>query len=267
MYLYLRFFFAAIFYLLLWPTPRSAAQKSTSIVTEQVDWETFKTLTAPRIAQMPIDDPLLRAAYAQVFLRSGKPTDWQLAVRGDLLRRGDSATPLLLSLFAENPESEFRANLMSMIDLYPTIAVEPFLKAARLLFQDEGFKLPPRTCYQMAQLFEKHGNGSDLRVLQQFREHPVKEVAFVIAPNIERMKERLLRDGSAATLPQTPSPTAVPATAPSPPDIAPSFVPLATEPLAQTTPFHAERKVWPWLWIAGVAALIVIFGWAFRRFS
>lgn len=239
-----------------------AQQPSKGIVTERFDWDTYKTLTEPTLAQMSLDDPLLRAAYAQIFLLSGKPTDWELAVRSDLLRRGNAATPVLLSLFEENPESEFRAELMGKIEIIPTVDLEPFLNATRALFQKEGLKLPPRTCYQMAWLLERHGTATDFRILEQLRNHPVKEVGFVIKPNIERMTKRLAQESGSKQAPVQIPLTTPAASTPVPstphPITTAAASPLATTPALQTPALAIERKAPVWPWVVGIAALTVI---------
>src|SRR5258708_36213788 len=100
-----------------------AALPTKVLIPPLVDEDKLSTLDGPTLATMSLADPMLRVAYAQRFLREFEddvPT-WATATRADLLRRGNEATPLLLSLFEENPEQEFRANLMSRIDKYPTI--------------------------------------------------------------------------------------------------------------------------------------------------
>jgi len=237
-------------------------------VTEKFDWETYKALTEPTLAQMSLDNPLLRAAYAQIFLLSGKPTNWELAVRSDLLRRGNAATPVLLSLFEENPESELRAELMGKIEIIPTLDLEPFLNATRALFRKEGLNLPPRTCYQMAWLLERHGTAADSRILEQLRNHPVKEVGFVIKPNIERMTKRLAQesgsDQAKARLPIAPG-TATPAPGTPVPVAAPAASPQPAMPVAQTPAVTSERGAPVWPWLVGILTLLAVVALLLKR--
>jgi hypothetical protein len=210
---------------------------------------------------MPLDDPMLRIAYAQIFLRTGdgKTQVWETATRKDLLRRGNTATPLLLSLFEEDPEGYFRGSLMSQIEIFSeAIDLKPFLAAARSLFQREGLKLPPRTCYGMAWLLERHGTAADRRILEQMRNHPVREVGFVIKPNIDRMTKRLAQgvEIDQATV-RLPAATPV-ATTPAPTTPVPSATPAPATPVAQTPAPAVEHQSAVWPWLVGILALIAI---------
>ena len=156
------------------------------VKTQKFDWNDLVALDQEKLSKMSLDNPLLRTAYAQSFLRIGKPAESIAAVRKDLIRRGNEAVPLLLSLFDEDPEGSFRADLMSNIETVPSIDLEPFLERARLLFQQEGLKMERRTCYGMAWLFERHGSPADLEILKQLNSH-----GYAILPNIQRMERRL----------------------------------------------------------------------------
>src|SRR5437762_732029 len=81
-----------------------AAQSAEAVIPPLVDEDKLMALDGTRLAAMSLDDPMLRVAYAQIFLRTGdgQIQAWQSATQSDLLRRGDAATPLLLSLFEEN---------------------------------------------------------------------------------------------------------------------------------------------------------------------
>lgn len=157
-----------------------------------VDQRKLAALDATAIGKMTIDDPLLKIVYSQFFLRSfEQEPGWYVAARADLAERGDSATPILLQLFKENPELEFQANLLSRIDQFPSINIEPYLVAARNLFNEEGVALPARTCYSIAWIIERFGNIEDFKILMRLKQHPDKEVGFFLRPKIERMKARL----------------------------------------------------------------------------
>jgi hypothetical protein len=153
-----------------------AAPPKQGVIPPLVDEKALMALDEATLSGMSLDDPMLRVAYAQIFLREadGKTANWERATRADLRRRGNTVTPSLLSLFEENPEGQFRANLMFRIETYAnSLYLEPFLSAARSLFQREGLNMPPRTCYGMAWLFERHGTPEDLEILKQLRNHPI----------------------------------------------------------------------------------------------
>lgn len=173
-----------------------AQQSPDNIVTKRFDWATFETLNAEVLAKMPLDDPLLRAAYAKVFNLTGASTDWENAARADILRRGKTAIPLLLSLFDENPDKEFRANLMNRIEILSAADLEPFLNAARVLFQKEGLNLPERTRWAIAGFFERKGTAADMDILRQMNYDPStgRETGLLLSGNIERMTKRLVRE-------------------------------------------------------------------------
>ena len=152
----------------------------------------LEALDETKLANLDLSDPLLKSAYLQMFLRRyGVTAPWQDAVRKDLLRRGDAATPLLLQLFAENNGDQFRSELLRDIDQLPTINLTPFLQTARNLFKSDGLLIPARTCYAMARLFERHGDAHDLEILNELRNHPDKEVTLILKPAIIRMEHRL----------------------------------------------------------------------------
>src|SRR5215203_5351008 len=113
--------------------------------TQEYDWEANEKLKEDGFAKLPLDSQLLRSAYSQVFLRSESTPDSIKAARSDLIRRGDAVTPVLLDLFKENPEGEFRARLLQRIDVFPSIDVVPYVQAARELYASEGVLVPART--------------------------------------------------------------------------------------------------------------------------
>jgi len=156
------------------------------VKTKEFPWQSYETLTPEKLRGMSLDDPLFRAACAQFFLRTGMRTDWMMALYNDLIRRGDSVTPLLLSLFGENPESAFRDELMGRLDTFPNLNPEPYLQAARNVVRQEGSSISMRTCYHIAWLFEKRGTEADLEVLKELQKH-----GGGLQQDIRRMAERL----------------------------------------------------------------------------
>src|SRR5262249_27399809 len=133
-----------------------------------VDFDTLIALDDAKLGKLALNDPLLKLAYTQLFLtRFGESPEWREAIARDLERRGNAAIPLLLQLFADDNQGDFRIALMRTIEQYPSIEISPFLSAARDTFQKEGLNLSVRTCYAMAWLLERHGDASDLSILRQ----------------------------------------------------------------------------------------------------
>ncbi len=160
------------------------------------DWEKIKSLDKMAIGKLPLDSPILQQAYAEVFIMTPEsPKDipaWYSATLWDLQRRGNSATPLLLKMFADYPLAQFRDELLRKIVDFPTFDTDPFLVAARDYWRIHRFKTPPRTCYAMAELFSRKGNADDGKILLEMKAHPSKEVGFVVQPDIEQLERRLI---------------------------------------------------------------------------
>lgn len=97
------------------------------------------SLGAEDLAKMNLDDPLLKWAYANVFLRSMGPFE-QLEsplelVLADLRRRGEAVSPMLLKLIEENQETRIESSILAKIQHLETIRLEPFLDYARNLLR------------------------------------------------------------------------------------------------------------------------------------
>lgn len=159
------------------------------------DWAALKRLNAESIKRLTFQDEVLAMAYAEVFIanfeRGDVPPEWLVVAKNDLLRRGNSAAPLLLDLFESHPLQQFRDELLKKIEDYPNINITPFLDAARSYWKKHKYDTPPRTCYAIAKILSRHGSEADKTILAEMRDHPSKEVGFVVAPDLERMTRRL----------------------------------------------------------------------------
>jgi LPXTG-motif cell wall-anchored protein len=173
------------------------------IVTQKYSWSEFETLNAASLSKLALDAPLLRSAYAQAIIAEARPP-WTYAVLRDIERRGVETIPLLLSLFNENPDSIFRDELMKLVANFKgfqKIDREPFLKATRELFQQQGLNLPSRTRYAMAEFFEKSGTAADLEIVKKMNYDPITnhELGLELNGTIKRMKMRLANEAAAKT--------------------------------------------------------------------
>jgi len=99
-----------------------------------------KNLRAEDLAKMTLDDPLLKWAYANVFLRSmgqfeqlAPPQELALA---DMRRRGEAVSPMLLKLIEENRETPIEHSVLGDIENLGTVHLEPFLEYARKLLRE-----------------------------------------------------------------------------------------------------------------------------------
>ncbi len=97
-------------------------------------------LGAEDLAKMSLDDPLLKWAYASVFLRS-----WHLSeqlepplevVLADMRRRGGAVSPMLLKLISENQENQIEFSILGQVGYLDTVRIEPFLEYARKLLRE-----------------------------------------------------------------------------------------------------------------------------------
>ena len=99
-----------------------------------------ENLRAEDLAKMTLNDPLLKWAYAEVFLRSMGPFE-QLAppqklALADIRRRGEAVSPMFLKLIEENRETRIESSVLGKIEHLGTVRLEPFLEYARKLLRE-----------------------------------------------------------------------------------------------------------------------------------
>jgi hypothetical protein len=174
-------------------SPEAHAQKPN--VQYQPNWVALEAQGKLGFDSQPLDSEVLREAYAELFIMTEdrhepRPSWWEPA-KQDLVKRGNSATPLLTTLFKEHPLQQFRDDLLRKIENYPSIDIAPFLELARSYWRDHKYTTPPRTCYGIARILSRHGSKEDQAILAEMKNHPTKEVGFVIEPDIDRMAKRL----------------------------------------------------------------------------
>lgn len=161
----------------------------------QPDWAALEAHGKSGFGSLPLDSKIIQDAYAELFImtedrREPRPSWWAPA-KQDLMHRGNAATPLLLKLFKEHPLQQFRDDLFRKIENYPSIDIAPFLDLARSYWREHKFGTPPRTCYGIARILSRHGSKEDQAIMAEMKNHPTKEVGFVIDPDIDRMTKRL----------------------------------------------------------------------------
>ncbi|WP_395747049.1 hypothetical protein [Prosthecobacter sp.] len=154
-------------------------------------------LDAARIQKLALNDPLLQAAYAQMF------TTWfcgntdtiparHTAVREDLQRRGDAATPLLLQLLGSFPWSQYGENLFFQIEAFSSISLAPYQTAARECCQMGRPDTTNRTWRALSWFLSRRGTAQDLELLLNLKKHlPAEQRASISDSDIARMKKRL----------------------------------------------------------------------------
>lgn len=100
----------------------------------------IENLSAEDLAKMTLDDPVLKYAYAQVFLRSMGPFEQlepsQELALADMRRRGEAVSPMLLKLISENRENRIEFSILGKVGYLDTVRIEPFLEYARTLLRE-----------------------------------------------------------------------------------------------------------------------------------
>lgn len=163
---------------------------------QQFDRDDLRGMTAERMAKMSSEDPLLRHAYIDIFLRTIREPNTlereETVVLEDMRRRGDSITPLLLELARENQDSIFESALLDQISEVENIDLEPYLQYARTLLRERTQTIN-YTLAECASLFlANHGSKQDLALLEQvIAERPY--TARGVTKSLEVFKRRLER--------------------------------------------------------------------------
>lgn len=124
-------------------------------------------LKAEDLAKMTLDDPLLKYAYASVFMHSLGPFE-QLEsplelVLADMHRRGEAVSPMFLKLIAENRETRIESSVLGKIEHLDTVRLAPFLEYARKLLRER----PNSDVVAVASgLLARHGTKEDIELFE-----------------------------------------------------------------------------------------------------
>jgi hypothetical protein len=205
-------------------------------------------LTEADFARMEPDSRALRVAWVnlirdlpggfpQRLLRSDpavKEGGFRAAAHLDLIRRGDAATPILLTLAQELAETPFESSLLGIIDTLQSVQLEPFLEYSRNLLRT---RTKSSQIVIAAGLLGRHGTDQDLLLLEQVAAaRPY--FAQTIRKEAKALKAHLEGEGARAGSPatklnappsvQTQTPKKSPEAKPAPPT--PSEEPTSSTP-------------------------------------
>lgn len=166
---------------------------------QQFDREDLRGMTAERLAKMPLENPLLRHAYINIFFRNIREPDTlepeETAVLGDMRRRGNSITPLLLELASQNQDSMFESALLDQITEVENIDLEPYLQYARTLLRERTQTMNFMLAEPASMLLANHGIKQDIVLLEQviaersFTARSVTKSLDVFKRRLERTKQ------------------------------------------------------------------------------
>ena len=153
-----------------------------------------ENLKSEDLARMTLEDPLLKWAYAEVFLRSmgrfeqlAPPQELALA---DMRRRGEAVSPMLLKLISENQENIIESAILVKIGFLDTVRVEPFLEYARKLLRERTQTMTGESAGVAAYILGRHGTHEDEALLEWvINERPY--VAYTMDKELKILRHRL----------------------------------------------------------------------------
>lgn len=154
-------------------------------------------LGAEDLAKMTLDDPLLKWAYASVFLRSTGPLE-QLEpplemVLSDIRRRGEAVSPMFLKLIEENRESRIESSVLGQIEHLGTVDIAPFLEYARKLLRE---RTRSDVVAEASGLLAQRGTKDDIELFERvLRQGPF--AVTDLTGNLKILKARLDQPASA----------------------------------------------------------------------
>lgn len=172
------------------PDPHRRMSPEMNAISDHPDQ--LENLGAEDLAKMALDDPLLKYACADIFIRSslgrvGEMDGQQELVLADLRRRGEFASPLLLKLIEENQETHIESSILGLIDYLGTVRLDPFLEYARKLLR----KRPNSEIVADASgLLARQGTKEDIELLEWLLEQQPFVVTDV-TKNLKALRERL----------------------------------------------------------------------------
>ncbi len=153
----------------------------------------LKGMDEAAFARMPLDDALLKRAYWHAFLSllsAGiQPPDPEArAALADLRRRGESVTPMLLKMMADNQETDFEGAVLYTIPEVGSIPLEPYLEYARKVLRDRTQTMNGSLAGYAAKLLATHGTKEDAELLKW-----VMETRPYVAPPVTMHLDELNR--------------------------------------------------------------------------
>jgi hypothetical protein len=162
----------------------------------QFEPEHLHRITTEKLAEMSLEDPLLRYAYIQVFLQNFgglENLEGEYAViLSDMRRRGEMITQLLLNLANQNQDTMFESRMLNRVAEIGNIDLEPYLEYARTLLRERKQTID-YTLAECASLFlANHGAKQDQALLEQvIAERPY--VAPGVTKSLKVLERRLER--------------------------------------------------------------------------
>ncbi len=153
----------------------------------------LNNLRAEDLAKMSLDDPLLKWAYANVFLRSWRfqqlepPLELILA---DMRSRGEAVSPLLLKLMSQNQENRIEDAVLINIGYLDTVRIGPFLEYARRLLRERMKTMTAESAGAAAYTLARNGTREDEALLEQvIKERPY--MTSTISTELKILRARL----------------------------------------------------------------------------
>jgi hypothetical protein len=207
------------------------------------------SITAEQLAKLPLDDPLLRLAYANFmaseliiqFYPPKRPIDytayptWDVAALEDIKKRGDTVTPLLLDIAAKNPNSGFETGVIGNAP-YVIKNLNPYLEYARKVLQNRTKEMNSSVAGTVAGLLVRRGTPEDLDRLRNL----IKARPYLAATIEGELRHSAIfqaarepdSDPKATIAPPLVQPQTLPKKAPStePPPSTPSEEPTSSTP-------------------------------------
>jgi hypothetical protein len=148
---------------------RGGPRRPASPELKAVNSSVLENLGAEDLEKMSLDDPVLKKAYVQVFLRSWRfkqlepPQELALA---DMRRRGEAVSPMLLKLMSENQENGIEDQILLNIEHLDTVRIEPFLEYARSLLRGRMKTMTAEAAGAAAFALARNGTREDQALLQ-----------------------------------------------------------------------------------------------------
>ena len=149
--------------------PRRPISPEMNAIADQPDL--LQNLRTEDLAKMTLDDPLLKWAYACVFLRSIGPLE-QLEppldlVLADMRGRGEAVSPMLLKLISENQENLIEFCILGKVEHLGTVRIEPFLDYARTLLRERMKTMTGEAAGEAAGVIARHGTKEDEALFEE----------------------------------------------------------------------------------------------------
>lgn len=161
---------------------------------KSVDRALLDDLSADDLAKLSLDEPLLKWAYACVFLNSMGPLE-QLSPQeeialADMRRRGEEVSPILLKLIEENQETRIEMSILGKIEYLDTVRLEPYLEYSRRLFRERTGTMNATVAEIASGTLARHGTKEDGELLEWvLKERPYVE--YGVSKNLKLLRDRL----------------------------------------------------------------------------